>query len=283
MSARSSNFRFRHAGILPVLVLASIALFASPAGAEDKKADKDNYYDHTVVLTLGIFQPKGRTVIRADAFDGTLGTTLVLEDDLAVKDRDTIPFFSTNWHFGKRHTLKFYYFDMERDGVQTLTGDIRFDETTYLVNTTVKTFFNTEIFAVAYQYDFFRTRNSSLGFTTGLHWTTLSTGIDEPVSRTSDEVSADLPLPLFGLDYRLRFGERWHLSADAAMLSVEFDDIEGEILNFNLIGHYRFTKKWALQFGYTQFDLEVDAIEGDLRGRFDYQYKGPSMGISYGF
>ncbi len=265
-------------------VLFSVVIPASAlAQSESHAAFNPNMFE----IGTGLFRPSVDTTIRADA-PGIGGTEINLESDLAIEDSNTLPFLTGRWNIADRHALNFGYFDLERSGVQTLRGDIIFDGTTFHVNTTVNSTFNTEIFMLSYTYDFFRSDSHSLGVTGGLHWTSLYSSINEPVSRTSDDVSTDAPLPLVGIRYAYKFSDTWRFGFNGEFFSLEIDNIEGDLTNFNLGAHYSFTKRWAIRFGYTYFNLDIkvkkaNIDEHDLSGRFAYKYKGPSAVVVIGF
>ena len=265
-------------------VIAIVALVGlSGQSLADDPSGKEDFYYHRFEIGLGAHLLDGKTVVRADAPDGSFGTTLNLEDDLSVDDREAVPYFLFRWNFTQRSSLNFIYFKLDRDGQQKLVGEVKYEDTTFAIDTVVDSFFDTEIYAAMYSYDFFRTKKDSLGFTMGLHWMTFSTGITETTTKTSETTSFYAPLPLFGLNYKRKLAEKWRLGLSGTYFSVEINDYEGEMKNFSIAARYQFSDHWNLNFGYTHFDLNGKGDIGSFDGRLDYTYDGPFLGFTYGF
>ncbi|MEE8119562.1 MAG: hypothetical protein V3T39_08405 [Gammaproteobacteria bacterium] len=258
-----------------------------PASALAQKESHAAYNPNTFEIGLGLFRPDVDTKIRADA-PGIGGTDINLESDLAINNSKTLAYLILRWYIADRHALDFGYFDLERNGAQTLRGDITFDGTTFQVNTTVNSTFHTEIYKLSYTYEFFRSNSHSLGVTGGLHWTSLFMSINEPVFKTSDTVSTDAPLPLVGIGYRYKFSDIWRFGLSGELFRLEIGNIEGDFTRFNLGAHYSFTKRWAIAFGFTYFNMDITVKKaniGDigLSGRFVHRYRGPSAILVIGF
>ncbi len=92
-----------------------------------------------------------------------------------------------------------------------------------------------------------------------------------------DSETAVTPLPLAGIEGRYDFNERWSVEARAQYLSVEFDEIDGSVLDARAALTWRMNPYLVLGLGYRNFDVQVDSRDIDDPGIFDLKMAGPLL------
>ncbi len=75
------------------------------------------------------------------------------------------------------------------------------------------------------------------------------------------------PLPLAGIEGRFDFNERWSAEARVQYLSVEFDEIDGSVLDARAALTWRKNPHLVFGLGYRNFAVEVDSR--------DHRHAGP--------
>jgi hypothetical protein len=85
------------------------------------------------------------------------------------------------------------------------------------------------------------------------------------------------PLPLAGIEGRFDFNERWSVEARIQYLSVEFDEIDGSVLDARAALTWRMNPHLVMGLGYRNFAVEVDSRDIDTPGLVDLQMAGPLL------
>ena len=234
-------------------------------------------------IAFGAFEPSVDTRVRIDSVDGTIGTEINLEDDLALQDRKTLPIFIFRWNIKQRMGLEVSYFALKRDGTVVLQKDIEFDGTLFPIGTTVDSTFDTTVFRVGYTHDVVQKEKNTLSLVGGIHFTDFETSINDTLLGVEEEQTGLVPLPMLGLHYRYRFSDRWAMGIRAEFLDLTFEDYDGHIENFTWNARFKIRKQWSFLFGYTHYDLTVSEEGSGFHGEIAYRYKGPSISLAASF
>jgi len=257
-----------------------LAVFAwQPASAEvgvDFKSDANwNLY-------LGGFLATTSTTVRVDSSNGKIGTTIKGEEELAWSDRETSPLVGASYRFHKNHKLMFSYWSIRRKGQQNLTTSIDVGDNTYNFGTTIDSSFTTDIYRLTYEYNFYHSKDESVGFLGGLHITNFKFAIravGNSGTTAETEAKAVAPLPTLGLSWSYRIADDWYTSAWFQGLALEYDQYKGKMLNASISTTYQAFDNVAFSAGLVSFDLNLVSSDASARGEFDYEYTGPFVSV----
>lgn len=260
---------------LLILVVVSLPM-AHAEVAVDFKGDKNwNIY-------LGGFFAKTNTTLRVDSSNGRIGTTIKGEEDLAWSDRETSPLVGMSYRFHKNHKLMFSYWSIRRQGLNTLNTSIDVGDQTYNFGATVDSSFTTDIYRLTYEYNFYHSKDASLGFLAGLHITNLKFAIrtvGNSGATSETEANAVAPLPTLGLSWSYHLTDEWYTSAWFQGLALEYDKYKGKMLNAAVSATYKPFESVAFSAGLVSFDLNIISSDVNARGEFDYEYTGPFLSV----
>jgi len=64
-------------------------------------------------------------------------------------------------------------------------------------------------------------------------------------------------MPLFGLSANYEFSEHWRTRAAVRYLSVQVNDLQGEIFSADIALEYYFNNNWGIGMSLSTFNLDV--------------------------
>jgi len=229
---------------------------------------------------------------RVDGPNG-IGTGISLEDDLAFKDREMLPFALLNLRLGERWHLEGEWFDLNRDSSYTTTEDIVIGDpggnVTIPAGSSVSSQFDTTVYRLSLGYSFFKRPDSELGVSLGVHATDFDLGIQETLGNNHAAADALAPLPTIGIYGAYAFSPKWLLIGRADVFSLSYSRYSGSLLDFDLGAEYQ-ALDWlglGLSYRFVEMDLKAKAdgpIDGEeWVGTFNYKYSGPTLYLSLTF
>ena len=170
------------------------ALAALPAFAAT-----DPLYEEGFSFRLSGFQSSAETTLRLDASNGALGTSISLEDDLNYSDSEFLPVLDAIWRINPRHRIELGYLRLARDAQSTISGEIRFGDQVFPVNSTVTSKFDSDTWRLTYGWSFYRDGGNELSLLLGLHVTGFSTKLETSGGGIAEAAERTIPLPTLGL------------------------------------------------------------------------------------
>jgi hypothetical protein len=260
-----------------MLISAAAALAVLPAFAADP------LYEQGFSARLGGMYSTADTTVRLDASNGALGTTIKFEDALGLEKDTWLPTFDATWRINPRHRVELGYANLARDGQKTVSGEIRFGDTVFPINTAVNSKFESDVWRLTYGWSFYREGGNELALLLGLHVTSFKTGIESVAGRLAEAADRTLPLPTLGLQGSWAFDPQWRLNGWVQVFSLKYGDYDGSLVNGAFNAEYRVNRNLALGAGYTVYDYNLDVTKGKARGSFDYQFAGPVIYLNAGF
>lgn len=265
----------------------ALSLF-SVAHAADKKPTNDKLPDwapqpkpHVVedrfrveVMTLGASID---TNIRVDPTLATPGTLINAEDDLGLDDSQLLPLAEITLLPGDRHLIRLSGFSLRRSARATIDRTIVFDDQTYLPGETVNSTLNLTSVGLTYGYSVVKKQRVDIALTFGVQVIQVDANAVVRSRVVRDSETAVTPLPLAGIEGRFDFNERWSFEARAQYLSVEFDEIDGSVLDARAALTWRMNPYLVFGLGYRNYDVQVDSRDLDDPGIFDMKMAGPLL------
>jgi hypothetical protein len=238
-------------------------------------------------LSAGFFLPVNNTKIQVGANGGADGTNIDFQKDLGFGA--TIATFMANfqWRISRRSRINLGYFNMNRSATHTLQKDITFDTTTYHVNSTVNTYFNTAIYQFSYGYAIIEKPNYEVGVSIGAHTVGAKAGIALSGANVGISKSTNFgftaPLPDLGVWGGYAFSNRFAANLDFSYLSLTVDNISGRIISYNIVFSYKLMRQLNLSLAYSGLNFKVGATKKDVTGDFRWGYNGPTFGATFTF
>jgi hypothetical protein len=184
----------------------------------------------------------------------------------------------------RHHELDFSYFEIDRrsDGF-TIDRDIDWGDTTFPVNTTVNSVFESQILKLSYRYSVYATEEWDVATSIGVHGTRLRVGIEGQVNGNfrGSQFKQPLPLPVVGLHTTWRFADNLQAKVSAESFYIDLEDekvvrdidLEGFILDALAAVEWKFGNPLGIGVGYNLFYLRGDYGDDALHldGRYTYQ------------
>jgi hypothetical protein len=265
----------------------ALSLF-SVAHAADKKPTNDRLPDwapqpkpHVIedrfrveVMTLNAGMD---TDIRVDPTLATPGTLINAEDDLGLDDSKLLPLAEITLLPGDRHLIRLSGFSLRRSARQAIDRTLVFDDQTYLAGEFVDSTLNLTSVGLTYGYSVVKTRRVDLALTFGVQVVEVEANAVVRRRVVRDSETAVTPLPLAGIEGRFDFNQRWSFEARVQYLSVEFDEIDGSVLDARAAFTWRMNPYLVFGLGYRNFGVEVDSRDIDDPGIFDMEMAGPLL------
>jgi hypothetical protein len=238
-------------------------------------------------LSAGFFLALANTDVSVSNKDGSRGTDINFEHDLGFS-RSTGTFLGDfQWRSSSRSRFDLSYYVVNQNATYTLQRDITFGGNTYNVNSSVYSFFNTNIYRFSYGYAIISQPNYEAGLLIGAHIIRFNVGLGYSGQNINVEANKDFgftaPLPDFGIWGGYAFGQNWAVNGEFDYLALTIDNISGKILGYNVSATYRAVKNLTFSLGYTGFNFKVDATRKNLIGDLKWGYNGPTITVAYAF
>ena len=205
---------------------------------------------------------------------GDVDIRVDFEDDLGLRDSQSVGRFATFYKFNERHRLDFDVFDLSQTSKAMLEREIVWGDTVFPISTEVATNLDLSIYKIAYTYHPLRRDKGKLGITGGFYVADvgLAVRVLEDDLREAGEVTA--PLPVLGLRGEYYLSDRWRLSASIEWFGLEIDAFDGELQDALVGVDYRMSEHSAIGLGYNHVEIDIDATEEDLQADLIWQYSG---------
>jgi len=238
-------------------------------------------------LSAGLFVPVNNTNIQVGANGSAQGRDIDFEKDLGLGATSLTFLANAQWRISRRSRINLGYFNISRTATHTLQRDITFDSTTYHVNASVNTYFNTAIYQFSYGYAFIEKPTYEVGILIGAHTVGAKAGISlngaNIGASTDNNFGFTAPLPDFGVWGGYAFTNRFAVNLDFDYLSLTVDNVDGSLVAYNLIFSYKLIRQLDLSLSYSGLNFNVSTTKKNVTGDFKWGYNGPSLGVSFSF
>jgi hypothetical protein len=252
--------------------IASLAGFA--AHADSLKAGDERFK-----FMAGWFLPAFNTDVRIDDA-GDAGDNVSLGDDLGVDEDQSGALVGFEWRIAEKHRLGASYSSFSQSGTRVIDREITIGDEVYPVDATIRTKWSIDLIPITYSYSFIKNDTNELAGTFGIHWDSISLGLNGSSSLSNDDLnaevssSADLPLPLIGLRYDHNFSNNWSAGVAGSYFTIAFGQSElearGSLYNFRAYTEYRFMGRYGAGFAVDVFNLDIKADKPKLTGKYNY-------------
>lgn len=233
-------------------------------------------------ISVGAFFTDRESQTRIDG-DAGRGTDVDLEDDLGLKKSDTVFRVDGYWRFAEKHRLDFSAFDLSRSSSKQIDREIVWDDTTYPVNSTVKTDLDLTIYKAGYTWMFLKRDRSFLGATVGLYIADIGAKLSSSGGGSVESNDLTAPLPVIGLRGEYRFADRWSLRGSGEVFAVDYGDYEGSLYDLFAGLDFSITENIAIGVGVNSVKLDVGVSKNSFDGDLEWQYDGALAYFKFDF
>jgi hypothetical protein len=248
-----------------------VMLICCPLAAFSQETDADN---SGWGFALGAFFADQDMKTEFEVSVGEIDLIVDFEDELGLRDSQSVFRFAAFYDFNERHRLDFDVFDLSQSAVVTLSREIEWGDVVYPISAEVSTGLDLTIYKAAYTYYMLRRENYKLGVTGGLYVADIGLHLNLLESDEEERGDVTAPLPVLGLRGEYFFSDRWRASASAEWFGLEIGEYEGTLHDFLIGIDYRFGSHAAVGLGYNNVQINVDATEEDLRADLRWKYSG---------
>ena len=258
-----------------VLLIAGLSYLAAPAAA-------DSLDDDRFSLSLGVFITDRDSEARFESSLGN-GTDIDLETDLGLNSSDSVFRVDGYVRFSKRHRADFSVFDLSRKNSKQIEREIQWGDTLYSIDTVVESDNGLSIYKAAYTYSFLNGEDGYLGATFGLYVADFKMSIAEENLGQSEIGELTAPLPVIGLRGEYALSDRWSFRASGEFFFVEYDNIDGSLVDIYAGFDYSILDHLSLGIGFNRVTIDVDATRSSFGGALDWQYSGALAFLKFDF
>lgn len=255
--------------VIPVTFV--LLLAASWARAQDKLGSPQ---DEHFRLSAGVFAADSVTEVRLDADNGSLGTEIVAEEDLGLRDHSDSGDVQVETRIRERHHVRFGYFKLDRNASQQLARQIEFGNDVYEIDDVVESSFDMRNFGITYAYDFLHVDRAAIGASFGINLVEIAATAAVPARSIREEESQTGPSPVIGVHALVRITRRFHTELRAEYMQLKIDDFEGSVTGLFGAVVCRFNRNIGAGIGYRVLETEVDSTRVGETGNFRIENSG---------
>jgi hypothetical protein len=251
------------------IVISLFVLFSQPVFAEEKKAENVPWEKFS--LHLGVFISEISSDLR---FGSGIGVDVSVEDLLDMDSSTALFRVDGLWRFtqNRRHRLDFSWYVFRRDGSSQIAQDFPIkdeddNEVIIPAGTQVESYFDIDIYKLAYSYSFFQDDRFDLALSFGLFIMPTEFGFN----------ASGLVVVGFRGDFALT--PKWFLRMGTEIFYLEYEQFKGSLYNGKAAVEYKPWKHVGIGLGVDAFRLDIEA-EGedfpgiDFKGNIEFNYFG---------
>ena len=260
-----------------LFVAASLLLFIQPAIADDTPWEKFS-------LDLGYFIANTDTGVRLGS---GLGVSVDMEDLLGLDSTDSAGRVRAAWRFtdNRRHRLDLQWFGFRRDGSSTIGEDIHYkdkdgNDQVIEAGTYLESFFDFDIYQLAYSYSFFQDDRIDLAGSLGLYVMPIDFGFTATgLVNVGGSESFTAPLPVLGVRADFEITPKWYFRSGLQVFYLEIGEFSGSILQTNVAIEYLPWKHLGFGLGLDSLNVKAEADGDDypgidFKGEVNFHYTG---------
>lgn len=223
------------------------------------------------------------TKVSFDLPEGNLSTTLSLEQNLGLPGKSLFFTGSFLYRITPRSGIYTQYYGINRSESSQTDKDYSFKTDTIPAGTDINAHFNTQVISTGYLLSILRDPDAFLGFYFNVYLMFLETGVNSEIGSINENVEFVAPLPNFGLIASFKLTKWLYLNGGVGFFSLHTSYGGGSLYNFDISLMARPVRWLGINLSYQEFDVRVDFPMNDVYTVIDYNFRGPSVGLSFFF
>jgi hypothetical protein len=215
--------------------------------------------------------------------DKHLISILSLEDDLRLPSKDFFFTGSFIYRITPRSGIYAHYYGINRGENFQTNKEIIFRDDTIQINSDVKAYFNTQVISAGYLLSVLKDPNAFLGFYFNVYLMFVGTGVKADTGSIEADFNLAFPMPNFGLVASFKMNKWLYLNGNVGFFSLNTKTFGGSISSYNLDVMARPVHWLGISLSYQEFDVRVQSPSDHVTTVVDYNFRGPSAGLSFYF
>jgi hypothetical protein len=265
---------------LILMILFPCVALATPSLSAESENRKDPW--ETYALKLGGFFSTLDTSFRVGS---GVGLNLDVEELLGMESSTSVFRIGGMWRFteNKHHRFDLSWFAFHRSGSVTVDQTFEIEDRngdiiTIDAGEEVDTFFNIDIYQLAYSYSFLQDDRVDLAALIGFYVMPIDVGVE--VSGLVDKegtLDFTAPLPTFGLRMDIALTPKWFFRSGTQVFYLEYQNFKGSVLATHGEVEYLPWDHFGLGLGLDSFRMKAEA-DGE-----DYPYMDFSGNVEFNY
>ncbi len=253
----------------------------------EERDDVHPYLTETFIVELGAYFPERKLRIGVDGPVSGPNDSIEFQGELGHRRSDEVFSLNFGWRFGEKWQLGMQYFESSGVSSAILEEDVEWGPFVFAEGSGIVASQEFSLARVFFARSFETSERQEFGVGIGFHWLELAASIEGNVIAGGgtlfrrEAVSASAPLPNIGAWYTYSISPRWALKGRLDWLSASVGDYDGRLVNASLGVNYQVFEHAGLGLSYNLFDLEVGVSKSGWRGRWETNYEGPYVYLSF--
>ncbi|MEX5214459.1 MAG: hypothetical protein NW703_09885 [Nitrospiraceae bacterium] len=219
------------------------------------------------------------TVFQFNGSSG-IGASVDYVDTLGGARDDQFWRIDARYRFNDRHSLAFSYYDVSRDGNQTLNQNITIGDTTYAAGGAIRSSIDIQLYRLIYNYSFYHNDKVELALSPGLYVARIDTFYagslvcaggpscagGTTVASSVESEKLTVPLPSIGVLLNYNITPRLQAQLRFDWFYFEVSSAKGSMNEFYAGLEYRLFKHFAVGGAFNRLSIDVDYKPKDTSG-----------------
>ena len=228
-------------------------------------------------ISIGTLRDTIDSELLHQAGDNLGASNIDLEEDLGFDEEATVTQAEAFYRLTPYHRIEASYVRVERDALQTLATPERIGRTGYAAGTRVRSDLTSEIMSLRYSFSLLHDAQKELGFSAGVHLSSLELAIVSATGGDVEVTNADLPMPTVGTFASVSLFERATLGARINLFRMDFDRYEGSMTEARAYLEGKISRHFKLGAAYTYYSLKLSSSDPTLNGSLRSRHHGPAL------
>ena len=247
-------------------------------------ADANPIFTNRVVLGAGAFWAGTDAVIGAEDLNSPLNAEINF-NDLGLDETVTTPMAYALLRLGNRWRIELDYTNIEQEGSGYIES-VDVGGINVPIGGTISSYLDTRFISTRLGFSVGRNETLELGLSAGVSAASIEAGVAgsiDGLGSASGNVSADVPLPSFGIYGTLAITKKLSIGGRAGLFSIELGDDSGDLQDFFASVDYFFTKNVGVGLAYKYINIDVKIKEDAYYQLYKIRQSGPVAYVSIGF
>ena len=214
---------------------------------------------------------------------GIFSANIGLEENFGLKKTSYISTFSGSYRFTTRSGIFAHYYGMNRTNEKETNQDYIFVNDTIPGGTNVRFQFRTNVFSIGYLLTIHSSEDAFLGMYFNVFTMGLNFGLESEEIGYDRSISYLIPLPDVGFLLDVKIKSWLGFVGNVGIFYINFPDFTGTLNNLSLALDFKPLAWLSIWGGYQAFMVNAVFPEDNIDVRVNYNYKGPTLGVSFMF
>ncbi len=244
--------------------------------------DHSKFKKHVRVSVIGIHS-KVSSSMRLEGERGILSAQINFENHLGLEDTKNIYAVSVVTRLTPHSGLYGSFYSLNRKNTIILEEDLPIGSDTLKKDMLIDGYFNTTVFSFGYLHSILKDDKAFFGAYLNLYVIQLKAGLRSEIFDFNKSIVLFAPLPNFGVLAAFQLNRSFSIAGSLGIFFVDNKDMTGTFIDANFGVSYNPLSWVGISAGYYIFDVRVGwPVEGVV-GYANYNYGGPSLGVTFQF